>query len=309
GARTDPAMGAGKIGPEFTFGIYMQEALQQPILIIKTAWGGKSLHTDFRSPSAGVYELNDSQVVSMEKRGLDLKEERAKLKLSSGVYYRLMIEHVKHVLADIERVYPGYDEKQGFELAGFVWFQGWNDLVTREVYPNRDRKGGYDKYSEWMAMFIRDVRKDLKAPELPFVIGVMGVNGPLESVEKRYRGVHGNFRDAMAAPASLREFRGNVLAVQTAPSWDMPLDRVQKQREGLNGRKRTLQKKVTAGELTEKETSKELAEIETKLSSPELGEFWNRGASNAAYHYYGCAKTMALIGKAFAEATLELQED
>ncbi|MGK0219752.1 MAG: hypothetical protein ACI9HE_003257, partial [Planctomycetota bacterium] len=115
--------------------------------------------------------------------------------------------------------------------------------------------------------------------------------------------------DAMAAPASLREFRGNVLAVQTAPSWDMPLDRVQKQREGLNGRKRTLQKKVTAGELTEKETSKELAEIETKLSSPELGEFWNRGASNAAYHYYGCAKTMALIGKAFAEATLELQED
>jgi len=32
-----------------------------------------------------------------------------------------------------------------------------------------------------------------------------------------------------------------------------------------------------------------------------------RGASNAAYHYLGCAKTMALIGQAFAEATLELQ--
>ena len=42
-----------RIGPEFTFGIYMQKRLDQPILIIKTAWGGKSLHTDFRPPSAG----------------------------------------------------------------------------------------------------------------------------------------------------------------------------------------------------------------------------------------------------------------
>ena len=29
-----------KIGPEFTFGIYMQRKLDVPILIIKTAWGG-----------------------------------------------------------------------------------------------------------------------------------------------------------------------------------------------------------------------------------------------------------------------------
>ena len=33
-----------KIGPEFTFGIYMQKLLDEPILIIKTAWGGKSAH-------------------------------------------------------------------------------------------------------------------------------------------------------------------------------------------------------------------------------------------------------------------------
>jgi len=31
-------------------------------------------------------------------------------------------------------------------------------------------------------------------------------------------------------------------------------------------------------------------------------EMWKRGASNAGYHYLGCAKTYALIGKAFAEA-------
>ncbi|MCF7954529.1 MAG: sialate O-acetylesterase, partial [Phycisphaerae bacterium] len=51
-----------KIGPEFTFGIYMQKIVNEPILIIKTAWGGKSLHTDFRSPSGGAYEFNESEL-------------------------------------------------------------------------------------------------------------------------------------------------------------------------------------------------------------------------------------------------------
>ena len=59
-----------KIGPELTFGIKMQEALDEPILLIKTAWGGKSLNTDFRSPSAGPYEFNENQFIAqpMSKR-------------------------------------------------------------------------------------------------------------------------------------------------------------------------------------------------------------------------------------------------
>lgn len=60
GARDDnPTKDGGKIGPEFTFGLTMDAALAEPVLIIKTEWGGKSLHTDFRPPSAGPYELND----------------------------------------------------------------------------------------------------------------------------------------------------------------------------------------------------------------------------------------------------------
>ena len=59
----------------------------------------------------------------------------------------------------------------------------------------------YDLYSELLAHFIRDVRKDLGAPSMPFVIGVMGVGGVKE--EPDY------FRQAMAAPASLPDFKGN----------------------------------------------------------------------------------------------------
>ncbi len=38
-----------------------------------------------------------------------------------------------------------------------------------------DQPGGYDEYGRLLAQFIRDVRKDLSAPKMPFVIGVMGI--------------------------------------------------------------------------------------------------------------------------------------
>ena len=47
------ASGRGlKIGPELTFGIYMKQHVDEPILIIKTAWGGKTIDVDFRPPSS-----------------------------------------------------------------------------------------------------------------------------------------------------------------------------------------------------------------------------------------------------------------
>ena len=204
-----------KIGPEFTFGIYMQKLLDQPILIVKTAWGGKSLHTDFRPPNAGPYELNEQQVDQYMKRGMDLDKWKADKAKATGHHYRLMTDHVRKVLKDVKRVYPDYDPKQGYELAGFVWFQGWNDMCDGSTYPNRNKPGGYDLYSELLAHFVRDVRKDLSAPAMPFIIGVMGVGGVQE--EPNY------FRQAMAAPAALPEFEDNVVAVQTAPYWDEAL--------------------------------------------------------------------------------------
>jgi len=50
-----------------------------------------------------------------------------------------------------------------------------------------------------------------------------------------------------------------------------------------------------------------LKEYRAKLISPEEEALWKRGASNAGYHYLGCAKTMVMIGKAFAEAMGKMQ--
>jgi alpha-galactosidase len=207
--------GESKIGPEFTFGITMQKLLDEPILLIKTAWGGKSLHTDFRPPSAGPYELNPQQMDQFAKRGVNVEQWKAEKAEATGCYYRLMIDYVREVLRDIRRVCPDYDAEQGYDLAGFVWFQGWNDMCDGGTYPNRNQPGGYDLYSELLAQFIRDVRQDLSAPRMPFVIGVMGVGGVQNEPN--------SFRQAMAAPAALPEFKGNVFAVQTAPFWDEAL--------------------------------------------------------------------------------------
>ena len=307
GGRKIPSQPGDSIGPEFTFGIYVQKALKQPVLIIKTAWGGKSLYQDFRPPSAGPYKLNEGEVERIKKNGGNLDEEAGKRKQLSGVYYQLMLDHVRRVLKDIQRVCPVYDEEQGYELAGFVWFQGWNDMVNRGVYPRRGEPGGYDAYSELLATFIRDVRKDLGAPKLPFVIGVMGTNGPIENLEPRYQEIHRNFREAMAAPALLSEFKDNVIAVQTSPFWDLEVDRILKKRDRYRQRKRAIENRLKKGEVTKNEAASEFERVEAEAISAAEAATLKRAVSNAAYHYLGSAKIMGRIGKAFAEATLRLQ--
>lgn len=291
-----------KIGPELTFGIYMQKKIKQPILIIKTAWGGKSINTDFRSPSAGPYEFAPSVLERLEKQGKDLQQVKADKAKATGVYYRKTVEHVKSVLKDIKSVYPDYKPSQGFELAGMVWFQGWNDMVDGGTYPNRGGEDGYAAYSKVLNHMIRDFRKDLSAPKMPFVIGVMGVDGPTAKYtpnKKRYQKIHQNFRDAMAAPAKREEFQENVFVVLTEKYWDMELESVMTRDREL---KNKLKKIPTEGKLDRKGREAKLQEFRDAEFSEREKKILEVGPSNAAYHYLGSGKIMAGIGKGFAEA-------
>ena len=290
---------ADEIGPEFTFGIYTETLLKEPILIIKTSWGGKSLHTDFRPPSAGPYVWSDFELARCKGHGDNMEKDKADKVKATGVYYRLMIEHVRKVLGDIKRVVPEYDPQQGYELAGFVWFQGFNDLISDWTYDKGNQPGGYDMYGQLLAQFIRDLRKDLSAPKMPFVIGVMGIGGVKE--DKR-PGSQMYFRQAQVAPASLPEFKGNVVAVQTAPYWDDEL-------EALQGRMDACWPKVDARVAAEKNTSWEnKMKVVAENFKPDEWKRLRAGASNGGYHYLGAAKIMAPIGKAFAEAMANFQK-
>lgn len=302
------SQGGPKIGPEFTFGIYMEKTTDAPILIIKTAWGGKSLNTDFRSPAAGPYVFNDEQLAKLQQQGKDIAAVKADKQMQTGVYYRLMIEHVTSVLANIKQVVPGYDEGQGYELAGFVWFQGWNDMVDASTYPNRAKPGGYNAYSEALAHFIRDVRKDLNAPKLPFVIGVLGVGGPTNKYgpdQLRYKSTHDNFRAAMAAPAQLPEFQGSVAAVMTEQYWDLELTEAKAKQTAL---KQQAKQRATENKMTPAEERALLEKLSSEnLTAREL-QILDKGISNQEYHYLGSAKILGGIGKGMAEAMAELKK-
>ncbi len=61
------------------------------------------------------------------------------------------------------------------------------------------------------------------------------------------------------------------------------------------------------GHMTDQQKNEHLKKFEADLITPAEAVLWNRGASNAGYHYLGCAKTFALMGKAFGAAVLELE--
>lgn len=292
-----------KIGPELTFGLTLEQHIDNPILLIKTAWGGTSLFKEWRSPSAGPIELTEQQVEAGKAKGADLDEMLAKARNGTGALYQFMIVHVKDVLANIKRIYPEYDPDEGYEIAGFVWFQGWNDKVNSGAYPNRDTPGGYDLYSELLADFIRDVRKDLNTPYMPFVIGVLGQGGPIDIDNPKDKNEPKNyyFRLAQAAPAEMPEFKGNVKAVLTEQYWDKELGDVGDRLEKVKAYKKTLSRdNLSSDQIRAKED-----EYRKTLVSDEELEKFNRGASNFAFHYYGSAKMITQFGKAFAEALLD----
>ena len=97
--------GRHHIGPEFQFGHVMGNDLKQPVLLIKTAWGGKSLYKDFRPPLSGG---------------------------NVGAYYNQMLDEVDTALENIGSENPELRNRR-FKISGFVWFQGWIPLMRIPV--------------------------------------------------------------------------------------------------------------------------------------------------------------------------------
>ncbi len=191
-----------KIGPEFGFGLSMAQKIDSPILIIKTSWGGKSLNYDFRPPSAGPYKLNEKEQAA--KNAVEISK-------NTSLNWRMMNEAVHNVLKDLKTHHPAYDAKAGYDMAGFVWFQGFNDQFSDEFRNN---------YRDNMIHFVKDVRKEYKTPNMSFVIGVLGTNMTKEGVDKNAVSVAQ--REAAATP----EFRGNISAVESYKVYDLEARKV-----------------------------------------------------------------------------------
>ena len=141
---------------------------------------------------------------------------------SPGPKNQELVKQVHAVLADLKTYHPAYDPAAGYEMAGFFWFQGFNDKSSDK--PTR--------YKEHMANFIRDIRSEFKAPAMPIVIGVLGTGSwakktdystlshaaaaELGKKETAGQPVAVAQREAAALP----EFAGTVVAVESYPYYD-----------------------------------------------------------------------------------------
>ena len=269
--------GEQEIGPELLFGTLMGERHEAPVLLIKTAWGGKDVFCDFRSPSSGEPDGDAAALLAREAERGDERE--------VGRYYRLMLSEVRAALADLDELVPGYTG-QGYELAGLAWFQGWNDFCRWH-----EGAGVIDDYSKTLAAMFQDLRQELGAPDLPIAIGEMGVGG--REIERRAQ--NENDREACAMMAFRRAQRAaanqpgveGIVFVPTSEYWDDRLEELRRESEDWAREKR----------------ERGLADSEDNvLPTPELSAEFRRLGGHWYCHYNGSAANYSLVGYALAEA-------
>ena len=168
------------IGPEFGFGWAVGEAIDKPVLIIKTAWGGKSLHVDFRPPGA------------VAARGGVV-----------GPYYTGMLDYVRDCLTHLGTEFPEFSG-WGYRIAGVGWHQGWNDRVDAAASAD---------YEANLVNLINDLRAEFDNPGLPFSITTTGMDPPATYTAVELAQL------AVGNPSMYPGFSANVRTTDTRPFW------------------------------------------------------------------------------------------
>ena len=312
-----------KFGLEINFAHEMGNQYDEQVLVIKTAWGGRSIHRGYRPPSAIPSEqqlksewdaMVTAQKTKMEKAKAEypkkletfnkkladykkakaagkLKQQRAPKKpkdptqqssrgpktleqyiASYGSDYRNMIKEVKEALANIKTNHPAYQD-QGYEIKGFVWFQGYNDMFAEEARNN---------YAKNLVKLIKDVKKELNSPNTKTVIGQMGHHGDLKGLyqEKKDKTTgkmvmsgNGAIRKAQLDASQHPDIKDSTALVRTAPFWDMEADAI-----------------FTGPGSWQKDIAQ-----------------WQQFGADRPYHYYGSPWFFSQVGTAFGKAMIHLE--
>ena len=199
----------GKIGPEYGIGYALGEAVDAPVLILKSCIGNRSLGWDLLPPGSESYDFEDKgktytyagykqSPLSWEK-GTEPKP----ITWYAGMQYDGDVANAKTVLSELDKYYPGAKQ---YEIAGFFFWQGDKD---------RYNAAHAHHYEQNLVHFIKQLRKDFNAPNAKFVCATLG------QTEKGADGNEGLILDAQLAvdgnSGKHPEFKGNVATVYTKP--------------------------------------------------------------------------------------------
>jgi alpha-galactosidase len=155
----------------------------EPVLLIESSIGNRSLAWDFRPPSSGRTQPDNKY---------------------EGYEYRALIEGVTNTLAHLEDIVPRY-AGQGYEIAGFVWWQGHKDAGISKA-----------DYEQHLVNLIQDLRKDLDAPQMRVAIATVGFSG--YDMNPQYQEIHAA-QIAASDPVQHPELSGQVATVDTRAFW------------------------------------------------------------------------------------------
>jgi hypothetical protein len=221
----------GRIGPEIGIGHHLGNFLDEPVLILKSCIGNRSLGWDLLPPGSERYEaeVTDKQGNKVTKVFAGYKDkpdswdmDKAKgtatepppwvdkktgkpIEWYAGKQYDDDTANAKKVLAELDQYYPG---AKGYEIAGFFFWQGDKDRY------NAAHAGRYEVN---LVNFIKQLRKDFNAPNAKFVLATLGQTrkGDKSNVNES------NILEAQMAvdgnSGKYPEFKGNVATVYSHP--------------------------------------------------------------------------------------------
>jgi len=159
--RLKPNFGARRdtYGPELMFGHYLGAVMIDDILLLKVVQGGTDIRVDWKTPC------------STQNTGNNLAAEE----LAQDSLYDALITKAKEIQdpTKLAQHFPQYAGKTA-QIAGFVWFQGWNDGLNALNQSN---------YETNLTCMLNDLRADLDMPKMPIVIAQSHVGEPDNPVQ------------------------------------------------------------------------------------------------------------------------------
>jgi len=195
------------IGPEMQFGHIMGYYHDEPVLLIKASQGNRSLGWDILPPGSERFTYEGRTYAGYKDSPGSWTSEKDKKPINwyAGKQYDDFVREIHGVLDSFGTLFPQYKD-QGYEIAGFVWWQGHKDGNAAHA----------SRYELNLVNLIKAFRTEFNAPKAPFVIGTIGFGG------WKMAGHHltvANAQLAVSDPKKYPEFAGNVLTVETRGFW------------------------------------------------------------------------------------------
>lgn len=203
----------GKIGPEQGFGHEVGNAIDEPVLILKSSQGNRALGWDFLPPGSEQYEFEGKIFAGYKDSPMFWEKgtEPEPIEWYAGKQYDDCFGAAHDVLKNWDTNFPHWKGRP-YEIVGFAWWQGDKDRYT---------KGLAAMYEKNLVHLIKTLREEFKAPDAKFVVATLGQTAkgaePADETEANEKMILEGQLAVDGDSGKHPEFKGNVATVYTHP--------------------------------------------------------------------------------------------